>query len=368
MLDSNNHCLEKLVCQFSDNTSSMSQLEKDVSSLIIYTILNNRFISDDFKNRMKKAALTGRDHPGKCRRYYCTRTTKKKTGSQQELSGLSCQHGKKKHRVLTTLIMSNCYWLAFFCLFITMVMSQVTVVTKFSDNSTKILRSKRSLGLEALNTRERPAGRYFPIALYSVTHRRPGNRLSSRRKRPEVWEYRGQYFYGFRRNQRERRTRLLVATLPILLAPLLSLIFTLPVILPMAVQPLLPSVNSGRKKRATQPPIGNREEEIKSVAHYLHKVRYDENQQGRLVANYLQCNGLLDPEDHCMERLSCEFADPKNAHAPELEKTVTSILLGHILKNPFIPQTFKKRLKLSAIYGTRRQGQCNRFFCAHMDN
>ncbi|XP_067127517.1 uncharacterized protein [Centruroides vittatus] len=75
MLDSNNHCLEKLVCQFSDNTSSMSQLEKDVSSLIIYTILNNRFISDDFKNRMKKAALTGRDHPGKCRRYYCTRTS-----------------------------------------------------------------------------------------------------------------------------------------------------------------------------------------------------------------------------------------------------------------------------------------------------
>lgn len=33
MLSSDNHCLERLVCQFSDQTSSMDSLEKDVSSL-----------------------------------------------------------------------------------------------------------------------------------------------------------------------------------------------------------------------------------------------------------------------------------------------------------------------------------------------
>ena len=33
MLNSNNHCLERLVCQFSDPTSKMDSLEKDVSSL-----------------------------------------------------------------------------------------------------------------------------------------------------------------------------------------------------------------------------------------------------------------------------------------------------------------------------------------------
>lgn len=33
MLSSNNHCLERLVCQFSDHTSKMDSLEKDVSSL-----------------------------------------------------------------------------------------------------------------------------------------------------------------------------------------------------------------------------------------------------------------------------------------------------------------------------------------------
>ncbi|GFW94053.1 uncharacterized protein TNCV_4813711 [Trichonephila clavipes] len=33
MLSSNNHCLERLACQFSDNASKMAALEKDVSSL-----------------------------------------------------------------------------------------------------------------------------------------------------------------------------------------------------------------------------------------------------------------------------------------------------------------------------------------------
>ncbi|GIY07812.1 uncharacterized protein CEXT_315371 [Caerostris extrusa] len=54
-------------------------------------------------------------------------------------------------------------------------------------------------------------------------------------------------------------------------------------------------------------------------------VNYDEKQQSRVMVNYLQCNGLLSPDDHCLERLSCEFGDPANEKAPELERTVTSM-------------------------------------------
>ncbi|CAL1296141.1 unnamed protein product, partial [Larinioides sclopetarius] len=47
MLSQNNHCLERLACQFSDSSSKMPSLEKDVSSLIIYTLLNNKHIKPD---------------------------------------------------------------------------------------------------------------------------------------------------------------------------------------------------------------------------------------------------------------------------------------------------------------------------------
>ncbi|PRD22773.1 UNVERIFIED_CONTAM: hypothetical protein NCL1_48246 [Trichonephila clavipes] len=58
-------------------------------------------------------------------------------------------------------------------------------------------------------------------------------------------------------------------------------------------------------------------------------VNYDEKQQSRVMVNYLQCNGLLSTDDHCLERLSCEFGDPANEKAPELERTVTSILYAY---------------------------------------
>ncbi|GFS89715.1 uncharacterized protein NPIL_376891 [Nephila pilipes] len=73
MFNSNNHCLERLACQFSDNSSKMPALEKDVSSLIIYTILNNKFIKADFKERLRKAAFYGRDTNGQCGSYFCSR-------------------------------------------------------------------------------------------------------------------------------------------------------------------------------------------------------------------------------------------------------------------------------------------------------
>ncbi|XP_015921845.1 uncharacterized protein [Parasteatoda tepidariorum] len=72
MLSENNHCLERLVCQFSDQSARMASLEKDVSSLIIYTIFNNRYIKSDFKERLRKAAFFGRDK-GRCSLFSCSR-------------------------------------------------------------------------------------------------------------------------------------------------------------------------------------------------------------------------------------------------------------------------------------------------------
>jgi hypothetical protein len=41
MLSAGNQCLERLTCQFSDTTSGLKQLEKDVSSL--WALLSNSF-------------------------------------------------------------------------------------------------------------------------------------------------------------------------------------------------------------------------------------------------------------------------------------------------------------------------------------
>jgi hypothetical protein len=61
------------------------------------------------------------------------------------------------------------------------------------------------------------------------------------------------------------------------------------------------------------------------VAEYLRKVHFDEKLTTRAIANYLQCDGMLADEDHCIERLACEFSDPNNRDAPELDRAVTSM-------------------------------------------
>ncbi|XP_015914560.1 uncharacterized protein [Parasteatoda tepidariorum] len=226
-------------------------------------------------------------------------------------------------------------------------------------------------------------GIFFPIAMYTVRHHKPTNDRG--RVKPETWEYRGQYFYGFRprpNSSRRRAARILAAGLPLLLAPLLSIIFSFPVVVPVAQMTTItgplagaPIYGKKRKRRGTQrfgmPPPSDkaaRMKELEIVSSYLHQVEYDEKQQSRVMVNYLQCNGLLGTEDHCLERLSCEFGDPANEDAPELERTVTSILLGHMLNNEFIPRPFKKRLKAAAVHGRSNSGQCNKYFCHYVDN
>lgn len=44
------------------------------------------------------------------------------------------------------------------------------------------------------------------------------------------------------------------------------------------------------------------------------------------TSSYLTCDGLLNDNDHCLERLSCEFSDPQNIErANKLDRAVSSM-------------------------------------------
>lgn len=58
------------------------------------------------------------------------------------------------------------------------------------------------------------------------------------------------------------------------------------------------------------------------VANFLQKMHFDENDRDKAMANFLKCDGLLTMDDHCLERLSCEFSDPMNYSVPELDRSV----------------------------------------------
>lgn len=45
-----------------------------------------------------------------------------------------------------------------------------------------------------------------------------------------------------------------------------------------------------------------------------------------ISSSYLTCDGLLNDNDHCLERLSCEFSDPQNIErANKLDRAVSSM-------------------------------------------
>ncbi|GFY55937.1 uncharacterized protein TNIN_74651 [Trichonephila inaurata madagascariensis] len=171
-----------------------------------------------------------------------------------------------------------------------------------------------------------------------------------RASRPETWEYRGQYFYGYRpkpNSGRRRAARLLAAGLPLLLAPLLSIIFSFPVVIPVAQMTAVttgaslpgtlgaPLFGRRRKRRNVEPPPYSLErkarlKELEVVSDYLHQIK--------------------------PAKISPTWHNSKNC------------LLGHMLNNEFIPKPFKKRLKAAATHGRRNTGQCNKFFCNYVDN
>lgn len=61
------------------------------------------------------------------------------------------------------------------------------------------------------------------------------------------------------------------------------------------------------------------------VASYLKKINFDEKDRDRSLAHMLSCDGMLGDDDHCLERLACEFSDPVSYGAPHLDRSVSSM-------------------------------------------
>lgn len=102
------------------------------------------------------------------------------------------------------------------------------------------------------------------------------------------------------------------------------------------------------------------------MADYLRKVHFDDQARDKAMAAYLQCDGMLATEsDHCLERLACEFSDSAAYRAAtELDRAVTSILISHILNNPFVSDALKISMKNAAVYGRDNRGMCGKYKCA----
>ncbi|KAI2799088.1 hypothetical protein BLOT_014917, partial [Blomia tropicalis] len=167
------------------------------------------------------------------------------------------------------------------------------------------------------------------------------------------------------------------ASLPLMLTPVISYLLT-PVVIPITA-----TVAAGRRKRnvanqnfwsgngtfsiihgsngsksidSTNEIEDRKIRDAKILLEYLKKVKPDERLTTSAVANFLECDGLLLKSDRCLEQLSCEFSDIRNANAVRLERAVTSIIMVHLLHNEFISDKFKKRIKKAALYGRKHSG------------
>lgn len=66
-------CLEQLVCTYGQHpgTGSLTGIERDVVSIILYNLMSNKMLSSSLKTRLKAAAKIGRD-VGECQQFICT--------------------------------------------------------------------------------------------------------------------------------------------------------------------------------------------------------------------------------------------------------------------------------------------------------
>lgn len=68
--ESSNSCLDRVVCDYSIRPGKMTDLEKDVISIILYNIMSNGYVSQEYKERLRTAAQYGRSR-GQCSAFIC---------------------------------------------------------------------------------------------------------------------------------------------------------------------------------------------------------------------------------------------------------------------------------------------------------
>jgi len=77
LVSPDNHCLELMVCQYSQQANNLTQVsfspdEKEVVSIVLYNLMSNSLVSNDVKKRLKSAAKIGRNLGQRgCSKFVC---------------------------------------------------------------------------------------------------------------------------------------------------------------------------------------------------------------------------------------------------------------------------------------------------------
>jgi len=66
-----NSCLDRVVCEYANESNNVSEEERDVISIVLYNIMANEYVSDGFKDRLRVAARSGRNN-GQCHMFECS--------------------------------------------------------------------------------------------------------------------------------------------------------------------------------------------------------------------------------------------------------------------------------------------------------
>uniref|UniRef100_A0A6P6Y8B6 Uncharacterized protein LOC113795546 n=1 Tax=Dermatophagoides pteronyssinus TaxID=6956 RepID=A0A6P6Y8B6_DERPT len=155
---------------------------------------------------------------------------------------------------------------------------------------------------------------------------------------------------------------LLLASIPLLLSPLLSYMLT-PVVIPITA-----TVAAGRRRRrkrqifpsTTTISDDNDMDDIEIILKFLQPI-FQQNDLwlNKAVANFLNHDGFFQTNDHCFEQLACQIVDDyhqdhhylnsPSSKTSKLDKyqntrrVAASLILKHLLQNEFVTKNFKKR-------------------------
>merc|ERR1712001_499111 len=90
--------------------------------------------------------------------------------------------------------------------------------------------------------------------------------------------------------------------------------------------------------------------ELQVLERFLGSIPENNRYQQQILSMYLSCSGYTEPSNRCLDRVVCEYSDPKSAIEEE-DRDVISIVLYNIMANDFVGETYKARLRKSAKIG-----------------
>jgi len=88
--------------------------------------------------------------------------------------------------------------------------------------------------------------------------------------------------------------------------------------------------------------------------------------QQQILSMYLSCSGYLEETNLCLDRVFCEYADPRSSLQDD-ERDVVAIVLFNIMGNDLLGQDYKERLKHSAQAGREGKSCKMKYPCNELD-